>query len=108
MSSTLYKIFPTTVHTFRKLYSSVAALNLNIRNFLKLSARILESSLTSFLSVMERFIPFNLFLLLKNLRLSEYLANFTIIGRRLFSDDDFLSDESGQYSLHRYLYPFLI
>ena len=71
VSSTLYKIFPSTVHTFRKPYSSLVALKLSIRNFAKLS-------------VMERFLPFTLFLLLKTLRLSEYLANLTIMSRRLF------------------------
>ena len=73
MSSTLYKIFPSTIHTFRKPYSSLAAFNLRIRNFVKLS-------------VMERFLPFNFFLLLKTLHLSEHLAKLTIMGQHLFSD----------------------
>ena len=73
VSSTLYKIFSLTARTFQKPYSSLAAFNLRIRNFVKFS-------------VMERFLPFNLFLLLKTLRLSEYLANLTIMGQPLFSD----------------------
>ena len=73
VSSTLYKIFPSTIHTFRKPYSSLAAFNLRIRNFVKLS-------------VMERFLPFNFFLLLKTLHLSEHLAKLTIMGQHLFSD----------------------
>ena len=31
----MYKIFPSTVHTFRKPYSSLAALNLRIHNFVQ-------------------------------------------------------------------------
>ena len=80
--------------TFRKSYSYLAALNLLIHKFVKLS-------------IIERILPFNLFLLLKTLHLSKHLANYTIMGRHWFLFWH-LFDESGQYSLHRYLYPFLI
>ena len=49
--------------------------------FVKLSV----SFLNKFCKFLESFLPFNLFLLLKTLRLSEYLTNFTIMVRRLFS-----------------------
>ena len=72
VSFTLCMIFPSTVHIFPKPYSSLTAHNLLIHNFVKLS-------------IMKRFLPFNLFLLLKTFYCSEYLTNCTIMGRCLFS-----------------------
>ena len=71
VSSTWYKICLSTAHTFPKPYLSLAPLNLLIGSFVKLS-------------VMERFWPFNLFLLLKTLCLLEYLKNFKVMGRHLW------------------------
>ena len=71
IDSVVYLVFLSTAHTFPKPYLSLAPLNLLIVSFVKLS-------------VMERFLPFNLFLLLKTLHLLEYLENFKVMGQRLW------------------------
>ena len=55
MSSTLYKIFPSTVHTFRKPYSS---LNLCIHNSVKLS--VMERLTFESLLAVENFASFQI------------------------------------------------
>ena len=71
---------------------------IHFENHTHLSLLSIYASIILFkLSVLERFLPFNFFLLLKTLRLSEFLSNFPIMGRRLFSVLD-LSDEYGVFS----------
>ena len=62
-------------------------LSIYFENHIHLSLLLIYASVSSSSSqAMERFLPFNLFLLLKTLRLSEYLANLTVMGQRLFFD----------------------
>ena len=74
IESIIYLVYDLSIDCsyIPKPYSSLTAHNLLIHNFVNLS-------------IMKRFLPFNLFLLLKTFYCSEHLTNFTIMGRCLFS-----------------------